>query len=66
MIAIDLSKEKALDDDPKSIQQINFTQNLEQAGGATIFFIIDKAEGNFFTRNCEIIMNLFCFNIMLI
>ena len=29
MIAIDLSKQQALDADPKAIQQINFTGNLE-------------------------------------
>ena len=28
MIAIDLSKQKALDADPKAIKQINFTENL--------------------------------------
>ena len=30
MIAIDLSKKQALNADPKTIQQINFTGNLEQ------------------------------------
>ena len=30
MIAIDLSKQQALDTDPKAIQQINLTGNLEQ------------------------------------
>ena len=29
MIAIDLSKQQALDADPKAIQQINFTGNLD-------------------------------------
>ena len=29
MIAIDLSKQQALDADPKTIQQINFTENPE-------------------------------------
>ena len=29
MIAMDLSKQKALDADPKAIQQINFTGNIE-------------------------------------
>ena len=29
MIAIDLSKQQALDADPKAIQQINFTRNLD-------------------------------------
>ena len=31
MIAIDLSKQEALDPDPKVMQQINFTGNLDQA-----------------------------------
>ena len=42
MIAIDLSKQQELDSDPKAIQQINFTGNLEQQ--ATIFFIIEEAK----------------------
>ena len=42
MIAIDLSKQQELDSDPKTIQQINFTENLEQQ--ATIFFIIEEAK----------------------
>ena len=29
MIAIDLRKQQALDADPKAIQQINFTENLD-------------------------------------
>ena len=32
MIAIDFSKQKALDADPRAIQQINFTANLDRAG----------------------------------
>ena len=31
MIAVDLSKQQALDADPKAIQQNNFTANLERA-----------------------------------
>ena len=31
MIAIDLSKQQALHADPKTIQQINFTANLDRA-----------------------------------
>ena len=42
MIAIDLSKQQPLDSDPKAIQQINFTGNLENQ--STIFFIIEKAK----------------------
>ena len=40
MIAIDLSKQQALDATPKAIQQISFTVNL--AKQATIFFIIEE------------------------
>ena len=29
MITIDLSKQQAFDTDPKAIEQINFTRNLE-------------------------------------
>ena len=39
MMAIDLSKQQALDADPKVIQHINFTGNLDQAGNKTMFFI---------------------------
>ena len=44
MIAIDLRKQQALDSDPKAIQQINFTGNLDRAIGATMFFIIGEAK----------------------
>ena len=44
MIAIDLSKQQELDVDPRAIQQINFTANLERAEGATMFFVIEKAK----------------------
>ena len=47
MIAIDLSKEQALYADPKAIQQINFTRNLDRASGATIFCIIEEAKEKF-------------------
>ena len=38
-------KQQALDFDPRAIQQINFTANLERAGNTTIFFIIEEAKG---------------------
>ena len=41
MIAIDLSKQQELDADPKAIQQINLTGNLEEQ--STIFFITEEA-----------------------
>ena len=42
MVAIDLSKQEALDPNPKAIQQINFNGNLERQ--AAIFFILEKAK----------------------
>ena len=39
MIAVDLSKEHVLDADPKAIQQINFTANLDRGGNTRIYFI---------------------------
>ena len=47
MIAIDLSKQQALDDDPRAIQQINFTANLDRAGNTRIYFILEERK-----RNC--------------
>ena len=44
MIAIDLSKQQAIDADPKTIQQINFTANLDRQGSTTKFFIIEEAK----------------------
>ena len=44
MIAIDLSKQQVLDADPRAIQQINFTANLDRAGNTTMFFIIEQAK----------------------
>ena len=40
MIAVDLSKQQAIDADPTAIQQTNFTANLDRPGNTTIFFII--------------------------
>ena len=48
MIAVDLSKQQALDADPKAIQQINFTANLDREGNTTMFFIIEKAKETVF------------------
>ena len=44
MIAIYLSKQQALDADPRAIQQINFTENLDRAGNTTMLFIIEEAK----------------------
>ena len=48
MVAIDLSKQKALDADPRAIQEINFTDKLERVGSTTIFFIIGEAKETMF------------------
>ena len=48
MIAIDLSKQRELDADPRAIQEINFTANLDRDNGATIFFIIEEAKETVF------------------
>ena len=48
MIAIDLSKQEALDADPRAIKQINFTANLDRNGNTTTFFIIEKVKETVF------------------
>ena len=42
LIAIDLSKQQKLDADPKAIQQINSTGNIEK--DTFLFFIIEEAK----------------------
>ena len=44
MIAIDLSKQQALDADPRAIQQTNFTANLDRLGNTKMLFIIEEAK----------------------
>ena len=44
MIAIDLNEQKTLHADLKAIQQINFTENLEQGGNSTMIFVIEEAK----------------------
>ena len=44
MIPIDLSKQQALDTDPRVIQQINFTANLDRSGNTRIYYILEKAK----------------------
>ena len=47
-IAIDLSRQNGLDADPKGIEQINFTANLDTAGNTTMFFVIEEAKETIF------------------
>ena len=48
MIAIDLRKQQALDADPKAIQLINFTANLNRAGNTRFYFILEQAKETVF------------------
>ena len=48
MIVIDLSKQEALDADPKAIQQINFTANLDREGNTRFYFILEEAKETVF------------------
>ena len=43
-IAVDLSREQALDANPRAIQQINFTANLDRAGNTRVYFILEEAK----------------------
>ena len=46
MLTIDLSKQQALDADPKAIQRLNFTGILarDPVANTTMFFIIGEAK----------------------
>ena len=57
MIAIDLSKQQALDADPRAIQQINFTANLDRARNTRIYLILEEAKETVFTRHCKSFVN---------
>ena len=48
IIAIDLSKQQALDADAKAIQQINFTTNLYRVGDTRFYFILEEAKETVF------------------
>ena len=48
MIAVDLSKQQTLDADPKAIQQINFTANLDIAGRIRFYLILEEAKKTVF------------------
>ena len=44
MIPVDLSKQQALDADPRANQQINFTTNLDSADNTRIYLILEEAK----------------------
>ena len=48
MDAVDLSKQQVLDADPKAIQQINFTANLDWENNTRLYFILEDARETVF------------------
>ena len=48
IIAVDLSKQQALDADPKAIQQINFTADLDRGGNRRFYFTLEEAKETVF------------------
>ena len=46
MIAVDLNRQQALDTDPRAIQQINFTANLDREGDTRVCFILEESKEN--------------------
>ena len=44
MVAVDLSRQQVLDADPRAIQQINFTANLDRDGNTRVYFILEEAK----------------------
>ena len=44
MSTVDLSKQQALDADPRAIQQISFTANVDRAGNTRVYFILEEAK----------------------
>ena len=61
MIAVELSKQQALDAYLRAIQQINLASNLDGAGNTRIYFNLEEAKQNyskFCRRNCKSIVNM--------
>ena len=48
MIAKDLSKQQALDADPRAMQQINFTANLDRDDNTRFYFILEGVKETVF------------------
>ena len=53
MTAVDLSKQQALDAEPKAIQQIDFTVNLNIPRRTRIYFILEEAKETAFEFSQE-------------
>ena len=48
IIAVDLSKQQALDADPRAIQEINFKANLDRDGNTRFYFILEEVKETIF------------------
>ena len=48
IIAVDLSKQEAPNADPKAIQQINFTTNLDRVNNTRFYLILEEAKETVF------------------
>ena len=75
MIATDLSKQQALGADPKAIQKINFTENLDRNRDIKMCFITEEVKETILDFSQALRMSsydlatacstiLFCFNII--
>ena len=62
MIAVDLSRQQALDPDPRKIQQINFTENLDRASRTKIYFILEESKETKlnFTQGTRKVLEIYC------
>ena len=65
LIAIDLSKQEKLDTDPKAIQQINFTGNLDRSEGVTMFLSLKKQKKQFQIFSNEIVKLLWFYFVLI-
>ena len=43
---MNLNKQQTLDSDPKAIQKINLTRNVDGPGNSSMFLIIEEEEKN--------------------
>ena len=48
IIPVDLSKQQALDADPRAIQEINFKANLDRDGNTRFYFILEEVKETIF------------------
>ena len=55
MIAINLSKQQVFHADPRAIQKINFTANLDRDGNTTIIFMIEETKETVLDFSREIV-----------